>query len=75
MSITNCIPRTDWFGLVSGFLLFAVGRNNSDKEIVSHGHVARKPKSMVDAGTNLMNPLLRGIEIGQKSLAQLANLI
>jgi len=25
MSITNCIPRTDWFGLVSGFLLFAVG--------------------------------------------------
>ena len=25
MSITNCIPRTDWFGLMSGFTLFAVG--------------------------------------------------
>jgi hypothetical protein len=25
MSITNCIPRTDWFGLMSGFALLAVG--------------------------------------------------
>ena len=25
MSITNCIPRTDWFGLTTGFALFTVG--------------------------------------------------
>lgn len=25
MSVKNCIPRIDWFGLTVGFLLFAVG--------------------------------------------------
>ena len=25
MSLTNCIPKTDWFGLVTGLTLFAVG--------------------------------------------------
>lgn len=25
MSLKDCIPRTDWFGLTVGFLLFATG--------------------------------------------------
>lgn len=25
MSLRDCIPRTDWFGLLSGFALFGVG--------------------------------------------------
>lgn len=25
MKLTNCIPRIDWFGLATGFVLFAIG--------------------------------------------------
>jgi hypothetical protein len=25
MSLKDCLPRTDWFGLTSGFVLFATG--------------------------------------------------
>jgi hypothetical protein len=25
MSLEECVPRTDWFGLASGFALFAAG--------------------------------------------------